>query len=290
MTALSLGTPLSEQELDGNCDFVAIEDPQIALLDIDQQSLDKDNERITTFFKTLLEYSGIKYFSEENFIVEALTFLLLTCNIDIQDKFQLFYYQLQNDYVPWGFSAPENNDATLIDSVDILTSLIDILMRLDVNRKVLQCHHCRTKCGCDVVATFLVSEIELFTMQDPAQQIVDDKRAVTEYASAVENASNPITLGANKEENFINNETCDIIINSNISSQENSVLNDLDKDNSIASSGEATLSMNYISFPPVPNFDAWKGHNDNGIPIINFDALFGHKAIDDLDLQHDCRV
>lgn len=252
--------------------------------------MDNDYERITTFIKTLIEYSGIKYLSEENFIVEALTFLLLTCGIDLQSKFQLLYYQLQNDYVPWGFSAPKNNDANFVNSVEVFISLIDILMRLDVNRRVLQCHHCRTKCSCEVVATFLLSEIDLFTMQDPVQQVEQQLEAAIEDTPVVENASTPIVLGDLSKCNFINNKAIDTIVDIDISSQAKVVLNDLDNDDKmINNSEEATLSGSY-SQAVSKNYDTWKGHNDDGIPIINYDALFGHQTIHDPDLQLDCGV
>lgn len=250
--------------------------------------MDKQNERITTFVMTLLEYSGIKYYSEENFIVEALTFVLLTCDIDITKKFQLLYYQLQNDYVPWGFSAPRNNDARKLNSVDIFISLVNIMLRLDVSRQVLQCHHCKSKCCCEVVATFLIEEIDLLTMQDPINQIADQNMEAVNINSSdineIASIINPITMLSDSFIIKIEEECQDFI-----SSQANSVLNDMD--NGVKrkyDAEEATLSS-YVINPSLRNYDAWKGHNDEGIPIINFDALFGHTEYD-LDLQLDCRV
>lgn len=282
-----------EQEQDGSCDFVAIEEPQIALYDIDQTKMDNDNERITTFIKTLLEYSEIKFYSEENFIIEALTFILLTCNINITDRFQLLYYQLQNNYVPWGFSAPKNKDARNLDSVEVFNSLINIMLRLDVNRKVLQCHHCKSKCSCEVVATFSISEIELFTMQDPIHQAAEPPPAVnneeTPDNTTVEaSITNAITM---RSESFIIDFECNLQecgSQESLSSQTNSVPNGNNVDARRTNSEEATLSSSY-DIPQQKNYDAWKGHNDEGIPIINFDAMFGHSEHDP-DLQLNCKV
>lgn len=213
---------------------------------------------------------------------------MLTCEIDITNKFQLLYYQLQNNYVPWGFSAPENNDACKIDSVDIFMSLINIILRLDVSRKVLQCHHCKSKCSCDVVATFLVEELDLLTMQDPISQVADvNLKAVVNIAPDIDisaSITNPITVGGKSFIIEIEHISQDVT-----SSQENSVLNEMDNGISNKSNAEeATLPSTYIN-PQLQDYNAWKGHNDEGIPIINFDAMFGHTEYD-LDLQLDCRV
>lgn len=212
---------------------------------------------------------------------------MLTCEIDITDKFQLLYYQLQNDYVPWGFSAPENNDAHKVDSVDVFMSLINIMLRLDVSRKVLQCYHCKSKCSCDVVATFSIEELDLLTVQDPVSQVADvSLKAVVDMApdtNLIASIANPITMLSKSfivEKEFNSQEVT--------SSQENSVLNEMDNGVSFSNTEEATLHSNYNN-PQPQNHNAWKGHNDEGIPIINFDAMFGHTEYD-LDLQLDCRV
>lgn len=232
----------------------------------------------------MIEYSGIKFYSEENLLVEALTFVLLTCEIDIREKFGLLYYQLQNDYVPWGFSAPIDNDVNNINSVDLFNSLIQVMLRLDVNRKVLQCMHCRTKCSCEVVATYLESEIELFTMQDPPVQVAINHAATLEPEQMTSfDIQNPILL--NNQSFIVEVPHC---VGTLSSQRQNVMLNDLDTVER-SDSSEATLTVRRCN-PPFNNYDAWKGHNDDGIPIINFDAMFGHQDKDDLDLQLDCGV
>lgn len=286
-----------EQELDGNCDFVAIEDPPTALFDISHTTLDND-ERIAIFISTLLEYSGIKYYSEENFIVEALTFILLTCNIDVTDKFNLLFYQLQNDYVPWGFSAPECNIVENLNSVDVFESLVNIMLRLDVNRKVLQCIHCKTKCSCEMAATFIISELDLFTVQDPIIQVVEqiDNKAVERLTpeeinetSLINMLSKSFIVEIEEEQNtsFLHNGAKE---ERKISSLQNVMLSDFGTVDQVIDDREATLSIHQDEQPHCMNHDAWKGHNDEGIPIINFDAMFGHTDYDDLDLQYNCKV
>lgn len=270
-----------ERDQDGSCDFVVIEDKPIPLYNIDHSLIDQDAERITTFIRTLIEYSGLRFYSEENFLLEALTFILLTCNIDIQDKFNLFYYQLQNDYVPWDFSAPIDDDVNDLNFLDLFKSLVNVFLRLDVNRKVMQCYHCRSKCSCDVVATFLLEELNIFTMQDPIKQ---------EANQNAENENTPVR----KFENQINMLSSSFIVDipefyQHISSQ-NFDATLRDNGNSCSDkhdSRDATPLCNHT--PDVENPHIWKGHSDEGIPFINFDAMYGHTE-NDLDLQLDCKV
>lgn len=267
-----LDSPTPLETTDGSCAFVAIEDPQMPLYDVAPTKLFNDKERITTFIKSTFEYSGMQYYSQENLLVETLTFILLNCDIDIRAKIHLLLYQLHNRYVPWDFKIPKRNNIKNIDSVDLFHSLIKIMMRLDVNKKILQCFHCKTKCSCEVVATFSESEIALFTVQDPPVQVVENKAVIKKEPE------NPIIL---------NNDT--FIIDFELeyqplsSQMQNVMLNDLDIVEE-CDSERATLSGCYCD-PPTMNHDAWKGHNDDGIPIINFDAMTGHKDKDDLGLQ-----
>lgn len=160
------------------------------------------------------------------------------------------------------------------------------MLRLDVNRKVLQCIHCRTKCSCEVVATYLDSEIDLFTVQDPTSQVVENQAASLEEPEIrTSNIVNPISINNGS---FIID--FDVATCATLSSQErNMMLNDLDADEQ-AHDGTREATLSTCCIPPVNNFNAWKGHNDDGIPIIDYNAMFGHKDKDDLDLQHDCRV
>lgn len=270
-----------ERDQDGSCAFVAIEEQTPTLYDISYTKLDTDIERITTFIITLLEYSGIKFYSMENFIVETLTYLLLMCDIDVRSKFQLLMYQLHNNYVPWDVEDPLNKDVKSLDFVGVFDSLISILLRLDVNRKVLQCYHCKSKCCCEVVATFMETELNLFTLQDPINQVVDIK--AEEIVIVPDHViKNPINM---LSKSFI----VDIEFSEpQISSQTNSMHNVLDNvEKEYCEDKEATLPI--IHNPSIINPHAWKGHNDDGIPIINFDAMFGHTDYD-LDLQPDCKV
>lgn len=275
---------MSETEQDGSCAFVAIEELTPTLYDISKTKLDNDTERITTFIKTLLEYSGMKYYSAENFMVETLTFILLMCEIDVKSKFQLFMYQLHNDYVPWGFEDPLHMDAGLLNFTDVFESLINILLRLDVNRKVLQCYHCRSKCSCEVVATYSDSELNLFALQDPIDQVVEtiaDQQRTPDTNVIIQHISHPITMLSHS---FI----IDIPEFKFFSQNDNSMLNDSEfVKRKRCDTEEATLLVYHN--PNVVNPHVWKGHNDDGIPIINFDAMFGHTDID-LDLQLDCKV
>lgn len=293
----NLRIPQSDPVPDGSCDFVAIEDLNISLYDIDLNNIDTDIERVTTFILSLIEYADLKFYSEENFIVEALTFVLLTCEIDITSKFQLLYYQIQNDYVPWGFSAPPKKNVLKLDFKAVFVSLIDIFLRLDVNRLVLQCHHCKTKCSCEVVATFLTSNLTEFTLQDlveqethnntvnlaPAsieQSCVTNNKEINAESNVPFNLGNPITA---LSDSFIVIDIPNVDFPSNLNSPTD-IVND---DKVYYETEVATPSVSYN--PDVINPHFWKGHNDEGVPIINFDAMFGHTAID-LDLQLDCKV
>lgn len=160
------------------------------------------------------------------------------------------------------------------------------MLRLDVNRKVLQCIHCRTKCNCEVVATFLDSEIDLFTVQDLTNQVVENQAVLSkEPEIQTSNISNPVTINNGS---FIID--FDVANYATFSSRErNMMLNDLDADKQ-AHDGTREATLSVCCIPPVDNFNAWKGHNDDGIPIIDYNAMFGHKDKDDLDLQLDCRV
>lgn len=283
MIIFNLRIPQSDQVEDGSCDFVAIEDQPTPLYDIDHHKIDQDIERITTFIQTLIEYAQLKFYSEENFIVEALTFVLLTCGIDITSKLRLLYYQLQNDYVPWGFSAPPNRNVKSLNSVDIFESLIEIMLRLDVNKKVLQCYHCKTKCSCEVVATYLVDELRLFTLQDPIEQ---------EAEQPAEIVNNNIPA----KDNIIEMKSATFIIDIpeeyvTYSSQTQNGFREAhryDKICMVECDDEVATASIERNTPDVINPHIWKGHNDDGIPFINYDAMFGHTAID-LDLQLDCK-
>lgn len=248
--------------------------------------MENEEGRITTFVQTLLEYSNIKFYSKENLLVEALTFVLLTCGINIQTQFQLLHYQLQNNYIPWGFSAPKNKDVKFINSVDLFKSLINVFLRLDVNRKVLQCYQCRTKCSCEVVATFKIEEIELFTVQDPIQQVVDSEADNLMIKAPV--ITNPIIQLSTS---FMYEDELKYERVNQISFQnDNVMLNGFENAERKSEDGEATLSQTQNSFHHIDNFDAWNGHNDDGIPLFNYVANFTLSERHDFDLQLDCKV
>lgn len=246
------------------------------LYDIDPTKLNNDKERITTFLKFTFECADMRYYARDNLLVETLTFILLNCKIDIRSKLRLFCYQVNSKYVPWDFSVPKKNSLKNLHYVDFFKSLIQVMLRLDVNRQVLQCYHCKTKCSCEVVATYSDSELDLFTMQDSTPQVIEPEAEIIE-------PENPITL---------NNGTFIIDVEyhfDEISSLGKNVML-IDSDQvEVNNEGVATHSICYVD-PPLPGYDAWKGHNDDGIPFINFDALCGHKDKDDLGLQQDCRV
>lgn len=281
MILFNLGIPQSEQEQGGSCDFVAIDDEPTPLFDIHYNDNGYNTLRITTFIKTLIEYSGLVFYSRENFIVEALTFLLLNFEVDIRDKFNLLMYQMNNKYVPWGFDAPKDNDVNKINYLDVFKSLINILLRLDVNRKVLQCYHCRTKCSCDVVATNLISELELFTLQDSNEQVVH----IEEPLKLTPVMTSPILMNGNSFIIEIPDEH-----EQHISSNHNIVMHN-DSELPIWKGEHNGATPVMTPSTSMKHDSAWKGHNDDGIPIINFDALFGHTPKDhDLDLQRSCKM
>lgn len=147
----------------GSCSFVEIEQPKIQLI----SSFQNLNATVENFINDIIKCAELKFYSQENLLVETATYLALLCDIDIYKSFDLLMYLVHQRYIPWSFDIPKKRDIKNLDRLQFFKSLNKLLSCLDVKTKRLQCINCRTKRDCTTISLFTNDELELFTVQDP---------------------------------------------------------------------------------------------------------------------------
>lgn len=119
---------------DGSCDFANTEDPQLL-----RTPDDFTDDSAQTFLTDILDASGIKYLSPENYIIEITTFVLLNCDVDVMSQFHQLLLLLTTKRINIEFrpTAP-------------LSSVWRLLKAINVAKFEILCTGCgsQTRCNC----------------------------------------------------------------------------------------------------------------------------------------------